>query len=311
MFGRRPDGRRVKHMDPLVQITPYLMPMRCDAQVFLDHDVEYEPLMRYIAEKSRQGIKITFMEILIASYVRGVSQVPEVNRFVINKQLFNRKELTTAFTMLMDTKDGSYEETAVKIQFDPSDTIYDVSARVKATVEQNRKPEDGGLLLWLATNLMKVPLLPNVIIGLVRFLDRYGLCPRFLLDVLPFHTSMFVTNMASIGMHRVYHHIYNFGSTSLFFSIGSPERSYTVDAGGNTIRKCILPIGITADERVCGGAVYAQLFAVMKKCLKSPEILEQPPEKVLYNEGCEYHQPKPDEVPMPKLDDTILRPVEA
>ena len=76
MFGHRPEGRRVHDVDPIVQATPYLMPMRCDAQVFLDHDVEYEPLMRYIAQKSREGIKITFMEILIASFVRGVSQVP-------------------------------------------------------------------------------------------------------------------------------------------------------------------------------------------------------------------------------------------
>ena len=51
MFGHRPEGSRVRDVDPIVQITPYLMPMRCDAQVFLDYDVEYEPLMRYIAKR--------------------------------------------------------------------------------------------------------------------------------------------------------------------------------------------------------------------------------------------------------------------
>ena len=299
MFGRRPDGRRVKRMDPLVQLTPYLMPMRCDAQVFMDHDVDYEPLMRYIADKSREGVKITFMEILIACFVRGVSQVPEVNRFVMNKQLFNRTELTVAFTLLMDTPDGSFEENAVKVKFDPSDTIYDVSARVKAEIVQNRKPESAGLTLKLATFLMKVPLLPNLVVGLVRLLDRYGLCPKFLLDAIPFHTSMFVTNMASIGMHRVYHHIYNFGSTCLFFSLGTPVRSYGVDAAGKVVRKRMLPIGATADERVCGGAVYAQLFAAMKKCLKEPSLLETPPKEVRYNEGCEYHVPKLERNPGP------------
>ena len=80
MFGFRPEGRRVKKMDPIVQMTPYIMPMRCDAQVFLDYDVEYDPLMRYIAQKSREGVKITFMEIIIAAFVRGVSQVPETRR---------------------------------------------------------------------------------------------------------------------------------------------------------------------------------------------------------------------------------------
>ena len=299
MFGRRPDGRRVKHMDPLVQLTPYLMPMRCDAQVFIDHDVDYETLMRYIAEKSREGVKITFMEILIACYIRGVSQVPEVNRFVMNKQLFNRTELTVAFTLLMDTADGSYEENAVKIRFDPSDTIYDVSARVKEAIAQNRKPEDAGLTLKLATFLMSVPLLPNVVVGLVRLLDRYGLCPKFLLDAIPFHTSMFITNMASIGMHRVFHHIYNFGNTGQFFSLGTPQRNYGVDASGSVVRKRTLPIGVTADERICGGAVYAQLFATMMKCLKEPRLLENPPDEVRHNEGCKYHEPKPERNPCP------------
>jgi len=293
LFGRRPDGRRVKHMDPVVQLTPYLMPMRCDAQVFMDHDVDYEILMRYIANKSREGIKITFMEILIAGFIRGVSQVPEVNRFVMNKQLFNRTELTVAFTLLMDTPDGSFEENAVKILFDPSDTIYDVSARVKAAIAKNRNPEDAGLAVNLARFLMNVPLMPNLVVGLVRLLDRYGLCPKFLLDISPFHTSMFITNMASIGMHRVYHHIYNFGNTCLFFSLGTPERSYGVDVAGKVVRKRTLPVGVTADERVCGGAVYAQLFAAIKKCLKEPALLENPPEEVRYNEGCEYHASKP------------------
>lgn len=284
-------------MDPIVQLTPYLMPMRCDAQVFLDHSVDYEPLMRYIAQKSREGIKVTFMEILIASYVRAISQYPEVNRFVMNKQLYNRKELTVAFTMLMDTPDGSYEETAVKIFFDPTDTIYDVSTRVKTIVEANRKPENPGVVLKLASFLLKVPLLPNVVIGLVRLLDRYGLCPKFLIDILPFHTGMFITNMASIGMHRVYHHIYNFGNTSLFFSIGSPERSYGVDGKGKVILKRVLPIGITADERCCGGAVYAQVFAAMKKYLNHPELLESPPDSVEFMPGCEYSVPKPERAP--------------
>ena len=296
MFGHRPEGSRVRDVDPIVQITPYLMPMRCDAQVFLDYDVEYEPLMRYIAKKSREGVKITFMEILIASFVRGVSQVPEVNRFIMNKQFYNRRELTASFTLLMDTDDGSIEENTVKIVFEPTDTIYDVSARVKELVAKNRKAETSGFAVKLASAVLKIPLLPNLVVGLVKLLDRYGLLPKALLDGLPFHTSMFITNNASIGLMRVYHHIYNFGDTSMFISMGTPQRGYSVDAGGNVVRKCTLPVGVTVDERVCGGAVYAKLFAVMKNCLRHPEQLETPPEKVFYNKGCEFHVPKPENV---------------
>ena len=293
MFGHRPEGSRVRDVDPIVQITPYLMPMRCDAQVFLDYDVEYEPLMRYIAKKSREGVKITFMEILIASFVRGVSQVPEVNRFIMNKQFYNRRELTASFTLLMDTDDGSIEENTVKIFFDPTDTIYDVSARVKELVAKNRKAETSGFAVKLASAVLKIPLLPSLAAGLVKLLDRYGLLPKALLDGLPFHTSMFITNNASIGLMRVYHHIYNFGTCSQFVSIGSVERGVALDAKGNVVRKRLLPLGVVCDERICEGAMYAKMLSIMGRLLNNPEQLEQPPERVLYDEGHEFHLPEP------------------
>jgi 2-oxoacid dehydrogenases acyltransferase (catalytic domain). len=293
MFGFRPDGRRVRKMDPMVQLTPYLMPQRCDAQVFLQQKLDYETLARYIANQTNKGNKITFMEIMIAAYIRGISQVPEANRFIVNKQVFSRNELTVSFTMLRNTSDGSIEETAVKIKFDPTDTIFDVANRVKVVVEENRKEEVANFTLKLVRTLMSVPLLPNVFVAFVMMLDRYGLMPRFLVDAIPFHTGMFITNMASIGMHSVYHHIYNFGTTSMFLSLGTPERTLTMDADGQIKRKRLLPVGITADERVCAGAVYAKLFAVMLNHLNNPELLEKPPETVKYNDRAEYHVAKP------------------
>lgn len=300
MFGYRYEGRRVRHMDPVVQAMPYLMPMRCDAMVFLDHDVEYEPLMRYIADKSRnEGIKITFLEIVIASFVRAISQVPEVNRFIMNKQYYNRKELTCSMTILMDTKDGSIQENVIKVHYDPSDTIYDVQARLTAKIDANRSPEDGSFAIKLASVALSIPGFTSLIAWTLRFLDRYGLLPGALIDELPFHTSLFITNNASIGLHSVYHHIYNFGNTSMFFALGTPKRGFTVDGKGAPKRWCNLPIGITVDERVCGGAVYAKLFTHMKRCLKNPELLDTPPEHVYYNEGAEYHVPKPERTAKP------------
>ncbi len=303
MFGFRHEGRRVKHLDPIVQMTPYLMPMRCDAQVFLQHDIDYETLTRYIADKSRnEGVKITFLEVLIASYVRAISQVPEVNRFVMNKQYFNRKELTCSMTVLMDTQDGSIQENVIKVRFDPSDTIYDVQARLVAKIADNRKPEKPSFAIKIASAFIKIPGLVSLVVWLLIFLDRYGLMPGVLIDELPFHSSMWVTNNASIGLHSVYHHIYNFGNSSMFFGMGTPERGYTVDAKGNPKRWCTLPVGITVDERVCGGATYAKLFTWMKRCLRNPEILDNPPEKVYFNEGVTYSEPKPAgvHVPVPK-----------
>ena len=294
MFGRRPDGRRLKGIDPIVQITPYLMPMRCDAQVFLEHKLDYEMLSRYIARKGAEGQKVTFMQLIVAAYVRGVSQHPEINRFIKNKQYYSRNNLSVSFTLLKDSQDHDSPESTVRIEFDPSDTLFDVRDRMIAAVEANRgESSDGDAFVdKLAGGLLAVPGLANLVVGLVRLLDRYGLAPGALVKELPFYSSMFITNNASIGLHHVWHHIYNFGTVSAFFGMGSILKEATVDPEGKTRMKRWLPIGVTVDERVTSGAHYAAFFADVVRCLNHPELMETPPESVRYDPGMEYHVPK-------------------
>ncbi|MBQ9253081.1 MAG: 2-oxo acid dehydrogenase subunit E2 [Clostridia bacterium] len=296
MFGRRPDGRRLKDVDPVVQITPYLMPMRCDAQVFLEHKLDYEMLSRYIAKKGVEGEKITFMQIIIAAYVRGVSQHPEINRFIKNKQYFSRNNLSVSFTLLKDSQNHDSQESVVRIEFDPTDTLFDVRDRMIAAIEANRGEgtgEGGDVFIdKLAKGVLAVPGLASIIVGLVRLLDRYGLVPGAFLKELPFYSSMFITNNASIGLHHVWHHIYNFGNVGAFFGMGSILKEATVDAEGKARMKRWLPIGVTVDERITSGAHYAAFFADVVRSLNHPELLETAPETVRYDPDVEYHVPK-------------------
>ena len=295
MFGRRPDGRRLKNVDPIVQITPYLMPMRCDAQVFLEHKLDYEMLSRYIAQKGREGQRVTFMQLIIAAYVRGVSQHPEINRFIKNKQYYARNNLSVSFTLLKESQNHDSPESTVRIEFDPSDTLFDVRDRMISAVEANRgETSDGDVFVdKLASGVLKIPGLASLVVGIVRILDRYGLAPGAFIRELPFYSSMFITNNASIGLHHVWHHIYNFGNVSAFFGMGSVLKEATVDAEGKVRMKRWLPIGVTVDERVTSGAHYAAFFADVVRCLNHPELLETPPETVRYDAGMEYHVPKP------------------
>lgn len=299
MFGFRPDGRRVSSIDPIVGITPYLMPMRCDAQVFLQHRVDYELLTRYIAAQAAKGEKITFMQIITAAFVRTVSQHPEINRFILNKQFFARNMCAVSFTMLKNPQNAEMGETAVKVKYDLTDTIYDVRDRMEKVINANRGEDKKNFADKLAKAVLVVPGLATGIVALVRLLDRYGLCPGALLDELPFHTSMYITNNASIGLHHVNHHIYNFGSVTLFFGMGTVEKVAVVEKGEARMKR-FLPIGITADERVCSGAHYAAFFGTMSYLLNHPEELEKPPESVRFDEKCEYHVTKVGEQPAKK-----------
>ena len=292
MFGHRSDGYLIRDIDPIVALTPYIMPMRCDAQVMSDYKVDFEKLARYIVAKGDEGYKITFMEIVIAAYVRVVSQIPEVNRFVSNKRLYARNELAVSFALLQNTTSGKVAENTTKCLFDPSDTIYDVADRISETVERCRKEEADNSTMKIAKLLLK-PVLANSVVSLARVLDRYGILPRYVLDASPFHTSLFVTNLASIGLPAVNHHIYNFGTCSQFVSIGSVERSMTTDAQGKAVRKRLLPLGIVCDERIAEGAMYAKMLALWVRLLSDPEQLETPPAKVFYDEGHEYHLDPP------------------
>lgn len=292
MFGRRPDGRRLKHLDPIIQITPYLMPMRCDAQVFLEHKADFEKLNRYIAQKGREGQKITFMQILVAAYVRAISSHPEINRFIFNKQYFARNNCSVSYTVLIDPQDHDSNETTVRILFDLTDTIFDVRDRMNDAVAKSRKTEDGDFVIKLASTLLGVPGLATLVTGLVRLLDRYGIAPPALVRELPFYSGMFITNNASIGLHHPLHHIYNFGDVSLFIGMGSVLKEAFVEPDGKVRMRRWLPLGITADERVCSGAHYAAFFADILRLLDNPEELETPPENVRFEQGVEYHVAK-------------------
>ena len=292
MFGRRPDGRRIDGIDPVMKITPYVMPMRCDAQVFLKHRADLEAMSRFIRkQKAEKNEKISYMQIIVAAYVRAISRNPEVNRFIMNKQLFARNNCSAAFTILKNPSNADDGEAVVKIKFDLSDTLYDVRDRMEAAVAANRGDAPPSFVDKLLGFLFAVPGLATVIVGLVRFLDRYGLAPGILMEERPCYVGMYVTNTASIGLHDVNHHLYNWGNVGLFFGMGTPEKVAVVE-NGETRMKRWLPIGITADERVCSGAHYGRFFADMKRYLDHPELLTEPPEKVRFDGNYEYHEPK-------------------
>ena len=294
MFGYRADGRRLKKMDPIIRITPYLMPMRCDAQVFLQSKLDYEKMSRYIVSKSREGQKITFMQIIVAAYVRTVSRHPEVNRYIFNKQYYARNNCSVSYVVLKEPQNPESSEATVRVQFDPSDTLFDVRDRMDHAVEVSRATEDGDFVIRLAKIVLGIPGLTTLVVNAYRLLDRYGLAPGFLIRELPFYSGLFITNNASIGLNHVWHHIYNFGSVSMFIGMGNILKEAITDSEGKTRMKRWLPLGMTADERMCSGAHYSAFFASMIKYMDDPALLEAPPESVRFDfdNKYEYHVPK-------------------
>ncbi|MGJ4849713.1 hypothetical protein ACH6CV_05625 [Bacillota bacterium Meth-B3] len=281
MFGIRPDGRRLTKLDPIVRFGPYIMPVRNDAQNFSKHALDYDVLAQYIKAKRADGHNFSFMTIVVAAYLRAMAACPELNRFVVNKQIYARNRVSVSFVVLKSGGDG-VDESVAKVELNLTDTIYDVDARMGRAIAHGRVSDEGTLTDRFARALLAVPGLGTLAVALVKLLDRYGLLPSLIYDASPFHTSLFITNMASINMSYIYHHLYNFGTTSAFVSLGKIERALQPLPGGQVGYKNQLPLGIVTDERIMGGASYARALAVLYKYLNDPALLEVPPETVRY-----------------------------
>ena len=275
MFGLRNDGKNVSgQVDPMVLFTPLIMPTRCESMNSVTYPAEYEPMAAYIRKCNKSGCaNVSFMTIMAAAYARTVYHHPSMNYFVAGKKIYSHRDLVISLVVLKDTGDGSLQEALAKITLEPTDTIWQVAEKMEREVALAKKASEANATADFAGTLLRIPVLPNLVVWLARLTDRLGILPRFINKISPFHCSLFITNMMSIGLPSIYHHLYNFGTCSIFMSVGKPERQ-TVTVGGNATRKLMVPMGIVTDERICGGAEYALGVHTYLNYLKHPELLE-------------------------------------
>lgn len=273
----RADGIRLKNMDPTYQVGIHIMKKRGDAINMTTIDTPYAPMQEYINAKRREGISISHLALIISAYVRTLCEYPELNRFVVNKKIYARKEIWIMMVVLLEG--DSHEGTTAKFKVELTDTIFDITRKIEKFIEENRKaPENNGTEKAIKV-LLSVPGLLTCGVGIARWADKHGLVPKKILDISPFHISLGVTNLASIRTNHIYHHCYEFGTTSIFLAMGIPREVPKTKNGQIVLEKSI-PIGITMDERICSGSYFASAFRVLKKYLNNPELLEVPPERI-------------------------------
>ncbi len=291
MFNRRPDGIAVgKHVDPITRATPYFMGMRCDAQVMTSQELDEEAMSAYIRKRrDEDGVKISRLAIIIAAYVRVISQLPSFNRFVISRKLYARNELTVAFVVMKKRTQTEFLDTMVKVHFDPTDTVDIISERINRVIEENRKVTENNNTDKIINVLFSVPGLAALLTGIIRLTDSLGILPKAIIDASPFHASLVISDMASIRMGPIFHHIYNFGNVGALIGMGHSEKKAHFKSDGTIVPKEILPIGCVIDERISAGAQFGMGFNMLKNFCKHPEQLEVPPQEVRYDIGLEYH----------------------
>lgn len=273
----RPDGTRVKDLPPLVAAIPYIMPKRYDAWNSVTENIDEEVIKDFIRTHRRAGVRLNHMSVIISAYYKAVLRNPKLNYFVMNGRIYRRNHFCVSFVILKKQADGVVNETTLKVYLDENDTVFTVNQKIKDAIDANKAEHQSNSTDKFARFMFSVPGLPKFVVWLAYHLDKHGLLPRKIIDLSPFHTSMFITNLASIKTRSIYHHCYEFGTTSVFVCMGKPEVAFGREPGK---RKKALPLGIVMDERICTGVEYARFAVTLRQLLQHPERLEGPAEAV-------------------------------
>ncbi len=280
-FGDRSDGRKIRTCSAMLKVMPYIMNRRYDSMNMFSDRLSVSNADKLCRQKVKEGkTNFSILHILLASYVRAVSQRPQLNRFISGQKIYSRDKIVVNMAIKRKMSIDA-DDTMIKVEFDPTDTLDDVYEKFTKTAAEALEAGENSDFDKVAKFLTHIPgFILRFAVWLLRTLDYCGLLPKFLLKVSPFHGSMIITSMGSLGIPPIYHHLYDFGNLPVFLSYGSKETEYVTDSEGNVTKKKFIELKAVTDERICDGFYYASCFKIIKRCVENPECLLTPPETV-------------------------------
>ena len=283
-WGDRKDGRKIRTLAPMAQITAYFQWERNICSNFFEESFEITHIDRYIRQKRREGLTdFGITHVLLAAYVRGVAKYPQLNRFINGQKVYSRGEDIQYCMVIKKEMTVDSPDTSIKVHLNPRDTAVDVYHKLNAAVEKVKATQE------LDSNLdgliMTLNLIPSIVlkfvVWLLKLLDYFGLLPLWLVELSPFHGSLFFTSMGSLGIPPIYHHLYDFGNLPVFGAFGMKRKALEVQEDGSVVQKKYVDVKFVLDERICDGYYYATFFKYFKRLMAHPEVLDNPPETVV------------------------------
>lgn len=284
-FGDRYDGWRLRHVDPFFLILPFILKNRLDSQNLFAADVDLDAVEEFIKKHKQDMPDLSIMHVIVAALVRVISQRPRINRFIVWNKLFARNHIAISLVVKRNLTDEG-EETLTKTHFMPEDSLVDVTRKLQKEIDENAA--NGTQNATDITSKLLGALPPFILRLAIQFfycLDNIGCLPRFIHHVSPWHCSIFVTNLGSIGIDPIYHHLSRFGTCSMFVAMGKKKHDYELNRDGQIVRRKHLSVKVTMDERICDGFYYASSMRLFNKILANPEVLLGPPDAVIADDG--------------------------
>ncbi len=281
-FGDRKEGRLLRSLPAFAKFVPFIMPTRNDACNQYEESFEVSDVDRRLRKLRVDGYKgIGILHFIIAAYIRGVSMLPGMNRFIVGRRIYARDNIEVVMTVKRSLAIDA-TETTIKVVFEPTDTIFDVYRKMNEKIDEIKTVEGNNNTEDVAEAMCKAPrFLLRFALTILRIMDYFGWLPQSLLDASPFHGSMIITDLGSLRIGPIYHHIYNFGTLPVFISFGAKRHAYELDRHGNMVDRKYVDCKFVMDERTVDGHYYAQFLQAFRYICQHPEIVETPPSKVV------------------------------
>ncbi len=285
MCFKRGDGTLVRNSkDPIGAIMPYIMRGRNESAVYLRKSYCVENMQQYIREQRKQGRRITVFNIISATFLHTFLRRPQLNRFVAGRRLYQHDSFDILYVVKTALTDEGLESIA-KVTFDGDDTLVDVKDKMDYHIDEIKGSEgkEDDRFIGLVTKLPRSVL--RVLLWIARVIDFHGLMPKVLRDLIPLYSSVFISHLGSIGGDALFHHLYEFGSTSVFCTIGKiyykPYRDIYTD---EVVWKRTIDLNLTIDERICDGYYMIKSLQLFDAYIDNPALLELSPNEAVAEE---------------------------
>ena len=283
-FGDRKDGEKLCNIHAMHFVMPLMYPNRCDNEAFISERIDLTNVNAYLAKKNAENPEYAYnlFQVMVTAVLKTITLRPKMNRFIANKTMYLRNEVSAAFTVKKIFADNGAEALA-QVHTTGNETIDDIHDEIFRLVSLCRSDKvDAG-----TESLNAVASIPGFLARFVgwmaRWLDKHGWIPQSVIAGDPYYCSVVLTNLGSIKLHAGYHHLTNWGTCSVFCAIGEMKKRPFFDDDGNVHMKESVDIGLTIDERIADGYYYSKTVRLLKHLLEHPELLERP-----LNEEVEY-----------------------
>lgn len=281
-FGDRKDGKLLRDIDSMHYIMPLMYPNRCDNEAFMHLRIDLTNAEKFLEKKNADNpaYKYNLFQLIVTAMLKAITLRPHMNRFIANGNMYQRNQITAAFTVKKVFSDKGGEALA-RIYAKETDTIDTIHEEIFRQVSFCRSDKKDGSTASMDV-IQKIP--GKKLIGVIaRFLDRHGWMPQSIIATDPYYCSVVLTNLGSLKLDAGYHHMTNWGTNSVFCAIGLMKKRPFYDEEGNVEMRMSVDIGLTIDERIADGYYYAKTIRLLKVLLENPELLELPlKEEVTY-----------------------------